>query len=508
MTAPHLVSTGLAPSRAKAPTPLLEARGVCKSFSGVNVLRDVSFAVQPGSVHALVGENGAGKSTLTKILIGWHPKDSGEILIKGDAAHFTEPSQTLKVGISSIQQELSPIRDMSVAENIFLGREPRRGPFVNYPRLNAMAGAILTQLGLEIVPERKLGSLSLAEIQLVEIARALSHNAEIVIMDEPTSALGDREISKLLEIVGQLKAQGKGVIYISHKLEEIFAVADDVTVLRDGQLVGSFPASELDRERVIHMMVGKELEGFTRQGQSAAKELLSVRNFTRTGEFEDVNLALHEGEILGIFGLMGAGKSEFLHALFGVTKATGGQVVFNGVELVPNSPARSRKRGLALVTEDRKKSGLLPMMSVRDNIGVATLGQLSSYGVVREREVARQVGDLVRTLDVRSASLEQPIRFLGGGNQQKAILARWLLTDPQVLLLVEPTRGVDVGAKREIYGFMSEFARGGKGVIMVSSELPEVLGMSDRIAVLRRGRLVGILPRARCNKETLMTLAI
>ncbi len=489
-------------------TPLLEVRNVSKSFSGVEVLHDVSFAVKPGSVHALMGENGAGKSTLTKILIGWHSKDSGDILVKGNAAHFTEPGQALKAGISIIQQELSPIRDMSVAENIFLGREPKLGPFVHYARLNAMAEAVLEQLGLELAPERKLGTLSLAEIQLVEIARALSHNAEIVIMDEPTSALGDREIGRLLELINQLKAQGKGIIYISHKLEEIFAVADDITVLRDGKLVGSAPAGTLDREKVIQMMVGKELESFSRQGHTAKKELLSVQNFSRTGEFEDVSLTLHEGEILGIFGLMGAGKSEFLHTLFGVTQATSGQAVFGGVDLLPNSPTRSRNRGLALVTEDRKKSGLLPVMSVKDNIGVATLGKLSAYGVVREGKVKAQVETLARTLDVRSASLEQPIKNLSGGNQQKAILARWLLTDPQVLLLDEPTRGIDVGAKREIYQFMSEFARGGKGIIMVSSELPEVLGMSDRIAVLRRGRLVDILPRERCTKETLMNLAI
>lgn len=493
-------------------TLLLDARNICKQFSGVQVLDNVSFAVRPGTVHALMGENGAGKSTLTKILIGWHPKDSGEIYVKGEATHFTEPKHALKAGISIIQQELSPIHDMSVAENIFLGREPRRGPFVNYRRLNDMARDVLEQIGLSIDPDRKLANLSLAEIQLVEIAKALSHNADIVIMDEPTSALGDREVERLTEIIKLLRQGGKSVVYISHKLEEVFAISDDITVLRDGRLVGTFAARELGRDELIRMMIGKEARRFDRQRETGTKALLSVKNFTRTGEFEDVTLTLHEGEILGIFGLMGAGKSEFLHALFGVTRASSGKVVVSGQAAGKgkgtSSPATSRRLGLALVTEDRKKSGLMLEMSVKDNIGVASLNKLSFGGVIAERVVNKHVNSFANMLDVRSASLNQPVKYLSGGNQQKAILARWLMTKPRVLLLDEPTRGVDVGAKREIYRFMSEFAQEDRGIIVVSSELPEVIGISDRIAVLRRGRLAGIVPKAQCSKESLMDLAM
>lgn len=498
-----------APSVA-APTEtfLLEARNICKQFSGVQVLDDVSFAVRPGSVHALMGENGAGKSTLTKILIGWHTRDSGELFVRGEATRFTEPKHALKAGISVIQQELSPVLHMSVAENIFLGREPRWGPFVDYRRLNEMARAVLGQIGLDIDPERPLAQLSLAEVQLVEIAKALSHDADIVIMDEPTSALGDHATQRLLEIIRLLRQGGKSVVYISHKLEEVFAVADEITVLRDGGLVGTFPARELGRDELIRLMIVREAQRFDRQGDAATKELLSVQNFTRSGEFEDVTLTLHEGEILGIFGLMGAGKSEFLHALFGETRAGGGTVTFGGQTLRSATPGSSRRRGLALVTEDRKKSGLMLEMSVRDNLSIASLGKLSVGGMLNKKTLQKQTDEFAGTLDVRAATLEQPIKNLSGGNQQKAILARWLMTAPRVLLLDEPTRGIDVGAKREIYRFMSEFAHEDRGIIVVSSELPEVIGVSDRIAVFRRGRLAGVVPKAQCSKESLMDLAM
>ncbi len=500
------------PSAALATPPLLEVRNVGKQFSGVEVLKGVSFAVRAGSVHALLGENGAGKSTLMKILIGWHPKDSGDILIRGEPTHFTDPKHALRAGVSIIQQELSPVRHMSVAENIFLGREPRRGPFVDYRRLHAQTRVVLEPLGLELRPDRALGSLSLAEIQLVEIAKALSHNADIVIMDEPTSALGEREVERLLAVVGRLKAQGKGVIYISHKLEEVFAVADDVTVLRDGALVRTSPAASVTRDELIRRMIGKEVETFARQGrpagQPAGQPLLSVTDFSRAGEFEGVTLELHEGEILGVFGLMGAGKSELLAALFGVTRPERGELVVGGKTVRDPSPTAARAHGLAFVTEDRKKSGLMLAMSVRDNIGVASLSTHNTAGVVTERALRRRVDGFAKQLDVRAATLEQPVRYLSGGNQQKAILARWLMTEPRVLLLDEPTRGIDVGAKRDLYSFVSAFAAQNRGVIMASSELPEILGMSDRVAVLRRGRLAGILPRAALSKEALMDLAL
>ena len=504
-------SSPAATSAALATPPLLEVRNVGKQFSGIEVLKGVSFAVRAGSVHALMGENGAGKSTLMKILIGWHPKDSGDILIRGEPVHFTDPKHALRAGVSIIQQELSPVRHMSVAENIFLGREPRVGPFVNYRRLHEQTRAVLEPLGLELEPDRVLGSLSLAEIQLVEIAKALSHNADVVIMDEPTLALGEREVERLLAVISRLKAQGKGVIYISHKLEEVFAVADDVTVLRDGALVGTFPAASVTRDELIRRMIGKEVETFARQGRpagQAGQPLLSVTDFSRAGEFEGITLELHEGEILGVFGLMGAGKSELLAALFGVTRPERGELIVGGKTVRDPSPTAARAHGLAFVTEDRKKSGLMLAMSVRDNIGVASLGTHNTGGIVAEGALARRVDSFAKQLDVRAATLEQPVRYLSGGNQQKAILARWLMTEPRVLLLDEPTRGIDVGAKRDLYRFVSAFASQNRGVIMASSELPEILGMSDRVAVLRRGRLAGILPRAALSKEALMDLAL
>ena len=501
-------SSPATPSAASATPPLLEVRGVGKQFSGVEVLKSVSFTVRAGSVHALLGENGAGKSTLMKILIGWHPEDSGDILIRGEPVHFTDPKHALRAGVSIIQQELSPVRHMSVAENIFLGREPRVGPFVNYRLLHEQTRAVLEQLGLKLEPGRALGTLSLAEIQLVEIAKALSHNADIVIMDEPTSALGEREVERLLAVVGRLRAQGKGVIYISHKLEEVFAVADDVTVLRDGALVGTFPAADVTRDELIRLMIGKEVETFARQGRPPGQPLLSVTDFSRAGEFEGVTLELYEGEILGVFGLMGAGKSELLAALFGVTRPGRGELIVGGKAVRNPSPTAARAHGLAFVTEDRKKSGLMLAMSVRDNIGIASLNTHNTAGVVAEGALARRVREFAKQLDVRAATLEQPVRYLSGGNQQKAILARWLMTEPRVLLLDEPTRGIDVGAKRDLYGFVSAFAAQKRGVIMASSELPEILGMSDRVAVLRRGRLAGILPRAALSKEALMALAL
>ncbi|TVR95916.1 MAG: sugar ABC transporter ATP-binding protein [Trueperaceae bacterium] len=488
---------------------VLDVQGVSKRFPGVQALSDVSLQVRPGSVHALVGENGAGKSTLMKILIGWHRRDRGEIALKGQPVDFHEPKQALNAGISIIQQELSAIGDMSIAENLFLGREPRRaGAFIDYPGMNALAKRAMAELELELDPWRKMKSLSVAQMQLVEIAKAISHEADIIIMDEPTSALGDREIEHLMASIRKLKARGTGIIYISHKLEEVFEIADEVTVLRDGHHIASMPTGETDRDGLIRLMIGREAKGFPKTNTPTTRPLLEVEQLTREGEFRDVSFTLHEGEILGVFGLMGAGKSELLNALFSVTRATSGSVTFRGKRLRARYPSQAMRNNMALITEDRKATGLILPMSVRDNMAISTLGRHTRFGFVSALGVGRVVSSMSQDLDVRMASPRQLVKFLSGGNQQKVVLGRWLLTKPSLLMLDEPTRGIDIGAKAEIYRFMSEFVDQGKGIVLASSELPEVLGMSDRILVMKAGRMAGILTREQASEEAVMQLAV
>ncbi len=488
---------------------ILDVQGISKRFPGVQALSDVSIQVRPGTVHALVGENGAGKSTLMKILIGWHRRDRGEITLKGQVVDFHEPKQALDAGISIIQQELSAIGDMSIAENLFLGREPRRaGAFIDYPGMNALAKDAMAELELDLDPWQKMKTLSVAQMQLVEIAKAISYEADIIIMDEPTSALGDREIEHLMASIRKLKARGTGIIYISHKLEEVFEIADEVTVLRDGHHIASMPTGETDRDGLIRLMIGREAKGFPKTNTPTTQPLLEVEQLTREGEFRDVSFTLHKGEILGVFGLMGAGKSELLNALFSVTRATSGSVTFQGKRLRARYPSQAMRNNMALITEDRKATGLILPMSVRDNMAISTLGRHTRFGFVSALGVGRVVSSMSRDLDVRMASPRQLVKFLSGGNQQKVVLGRWLLTKPSLLMLDEPTRGIDIGAKAEIYRFMSEFVDQGKGIVLASSELPEVLGMSDRILVMKAGRMAGILSREQASEEAVMQLAV
>jgi inositol transport system ATP-binding protein len=510
MTVPHVAPQApIGIGSVRDGPPLLEMRAVSKSFPGVQALRDVSLEVHPGSVHALVGENGAGKSTLVKILIGWHRRDSGDVTLRGEPVDFHEPRQALAAGISIIQQELSAVGDMTIAENLFLGREPRRaGLLIDYARMNARARDILHQLGLDLNPARKMRTLTIAQIQLVEIAKAVSYDADIVIMDEPTSALGDREVEHLVTIIRRLQKRGTGIIYISHKLEEIFEISDQLTVLRDGQHIASLPTSEVDRDGLIRLMIGREASGFPKTNVPTERPLLEVRGLTRDGEFADVSFTLHKGEIVGLFGLMGAGKSEVLNALFGVTRPQRGEVQLDGRSARVPQPAAAMRLGMALITEDRKATGVILPMSVRDNVAISTLRRHTSLGFLSQPGVHRSVGKISKDLDVRMASTRQLVKYLSGGNQQKVVLGRWLLTEPSVLMLDEPTRGIDIGAKREIYRFMSEFVEQGKGILLASSELPEVLGMSDRIIVLKAGRIAGTLHRHEANEEAVMQLAV
>lgn len=488
---------------------LLEARSIRKSFSGVPALRDGCLRLKRGSVHALCGGNGAGKSTFLNILMGLLQRDAGDIYVDGKPVHFSGPSDALDAGISIISQELEPVPGMTVAENLYLGREPKISGFiVNYRKMFGDADKLLQDLHFDISSRTMMSELSLAQIQLVEIAKAISYNSKIIIMDEPTSAIGEKEAELLFSSIRRLQKRDTSIIYVSHRMNELYKIADEYTIFRDGQFIESGKMAEIDRRALINNILGAELEEeFTKFNLLGEKVLLDIKDYTRKTAFENISLKLHDGEILGIFGLMGAGRSEFLETLFGIFELDEGEASVNGVPFSPVSPKAAMRAGLALVTEDRKGSGLVMEGSVRANISLASLDSVSRLGVVqRAREIA-SVDTLVNKFKVKAASRELAVRHMSGGNQQKVVLAKWMRTDPCILLLDEPTRGVDVGAKREIYHFMSEFARDGKAIIMVSSEIPEVLGMCDRVIVFRRGKMTGELKGNALTQDNLAKLA-
>lgn len=488
---------------------LLEIRKMSKQYLGVRALDEVSFVLKFGSIHAICGENGAGKSTLVKILMGIIQRDGGEMYLRGKPVRFAMPRQAISSGISIIEQELSPVPGMTIAENIFLGREGKGlNPFINYRSLNRRAREYLDLLEIDLDPRTRMRKLRVAQIQLVEIAKALSYEFDVLIMDEPTSAIGEKEVDRLFAVLRKLRERGKGIIYITHRLKEIFQIADEVTVLRDGQLVGEGPIADFDRDSLISLMIGRKLETeFVKENSPQESVMLTISKFSRKGELDDISFQVRRGEVLGIFGLVGSGRSEFLNALFGVTRPEFGQVLLNGKSVVVRKPSQALKLGMAYVTEDRKESGLVLQGSVSDNISLASLKRVSVLGFVREKLELSKVMKMIEVLDIRTPSPKQFTKRLSGGNQQKVLLARWMLTEPRLLLLDEPTRGIDVGAKREIYRFISDFATRGNAVIMVSSELPEIIGMSDRIIVFRDGRLAGIVERSEATQERLMHLA-
>ncbi len=489
--------------------PLLQAEGVAKSFAGVRALRDGRLTLRPGTVHALCGGNGAGKSTFLNVLMGLLRPDSGRIAIHGRQVNFTTPAQALAAGIAIIMQELSPIPDMTVAENIFLGREPRRlGCIVDRRRLNRQAAELLDGLGFRIEPAAPMRSLSLARTQLVEIAKAISHRSTVLIMDEPTSAIGEAETAVLFGAIRTLTAQGVGVIYVSHRLTEIFAIADDYTVFRDGGFVAAGRVADIDRPGLVRLILGAELRDEYRTHPAPdAHAMLEVRRLGRDGWFDDISLDVRRGEVLGIYGLMGAGRSEFLETVYGLAAASSGEIRIDGQPVRITCPANALQAGMAMVTEDRKATGLVMTGSVRENATLSCLPRLSAGPLVSAKRERAQVLRMVDLFRIKARSIDAPVRSLSGGNQQKVVLARCLGTEPRILLCDEPTRGVDEGAKREVYAFLSRFVSDGRCAIVVSSELPEVLGMSDRIAVFRRGRLAGVVDRADASQERLMQLA-
>ncbi|MEM1484173.1 sugar ABC transporter ATP-binding protein [Oscillospiraceae bacterium PP1C4] len=484
-------------------------KNIEKSFYFVKVLNSVQFSLEAGTVHALMGENGAGKSTLMKILAGVHRCDSGTIFINNRQVDISSPSDSQRLGVAMIHQELSPIPEMTVAENIFLGREPVKGLFMDYKQMYQQTEALLESLHIDVSPRAKVGSLKVADQQLVEIAKAISYNAEIIIMDEPTSAITDKEVDNLFEMINSLKKDGKGIIYISHKMDEIFRIADEITVLRDGNYVNSWKAADLNSNMLIKNMVGRELsEIFPKVETPIGEKILEVKNLTRSGKFSNISFNVRNGEILGIAGLVGAGRTEVMHSLFGLDPADSGEILFEGRAVKIKSPQDAISHGISYVTEDRKSEGLVLQMSVAHNITLASMKAMSKRLLIVRKDESKVVQDQVKALGIKAHNLNQFVSSLSGGNQQKVVLAKWLMKEPRLLILDEPTRGIDVGAKSEIYKLMCDFVAKGNSIIMISSEMPEVMGMADRVVVLSNRMLGGELTRDEFTQENIMQLAV
>lgn len=487
---------------------LLDMQNISKSFGTNRVLQNVRFNLNSGEVHALIGENGAGKSTLMKILMGIYTADSGNIKIFGKDTVFSGPSQALNAGVAMIHQELNPILDMSVAENIFMGKEKRKGVFADKKGQEKEAAKYLEMLGVHISPSKLMRTLDVSQMQMVEIAKTLSYGARIIIMDEPTSAITDSEVERLFQNIEKLKRQGIGIIYISHKMDELFKIADRITVLRDGQYVLTSGINDITPQQLIRSMVGREInEIYPEHKSSAGQVLLSVRHAGRKGEFKDISFDLHSGEKLGIAGLMGAGRTELVMALFGATKLNEGEVEVEGKPVELKSPADAIRHRIALVTEDRKFYGLNLMASVEDNIVSVIEKKISRGGFYNKRKGKRCAEEMINKLNIKVTSPKQLTGNLSGGNQQKVVLAKWLLNDPDIIIFDEPTRGIDVGAKAEIYKIIEDLARDGKGIIVISSEMPELIGLSHRMIVLHEGEMTGTLERDELIQENIMTLA-
>ena len=490
------------------PDEFLRMEGINKSFPGVVALNDVSFGLKRGEVHVLIGENGAGKSTLMKILAGLYRKDGGSITLDGRTLDFASPREAIRNGVAMIHQELTPIPDMSVAENIFIGREPLRLGLIHKKEMARRTRELLKMLDSDIDPATPMRKLSVAEMQMVEISKALSYEPRVIIMDEPTSAITEEEVENLFKVILKLKEAGTGIVYISHKLNEIFRIGDRITVLRDGTKVATRNASGLDRNELISLMVGREItDVFPKRVVPIGAEVLSVRGLGIKGVFADIDFSVRSGEIFGIAGLMGAGRTEVVETIAGLRKAETGTISVNGKQVVISSPRDSIREGISLVSEDRKKIGLNLKGSVKENMTILQLKRLSRFGVMQKRKECELVDGQIEKLRIRTPDRNRKTMFLSGGNQQKVVIAKWLLNSPKVLILDEPTRGIDVGAKAEIHKLIVDFAEKGMAVVMISSELPEVMGMADRVLVMHEGRAFGCLDRADLSQEAIMRLA-
>ncbi len=492
-------------------TPMVELRGIDKRFPGVHALRGVSFDLRPGEVHALMGENGAGKSTLMKVLSGIYQPDGGSIHVGGRQVTIDGPQAAQALGIGIIHQELALMNELNVAQNMYIGREPRRamGLFTDEAQMRRDAQAIFDRMRVDIDPGAEVGGLTVARQQLVEIAKVLSYNARVLIMDEPTSALNEVEVAHLFAIIEELRGNGVGIIYITHKMDEVKKIADRVTVMRDGEYIDTLPAAETPMATIIQLMVGRELADQHRAtGTALPEEVLRVTGLNRGRQVRDVSFALRRGEILGFAGLMGAGRTEVARAIFGADRLDSGEIAVHGQHCRITSPAEAVRRGLAYLSEDRKHFGLVTGMSVRDNVTMASWRRFTTWaGFMRDGDLRAVARDYVARLKVKTPSVEQETRLLSGGNQQKVVIAKWLLRDCDILIFDEPTRGIDIGAKAEIYRLLEGLAAQGKAIIVISSELPEVLRLSHRIVVMCEGRITGELDGKTATQEEIMTLA-
>ncbi|MBQ4253632.1 MAG: sugar ABC transporter ATP-binding protein [Erysipelotrichaceae bacterium] len=494
---------------------VLEMKDICKSFPGVKALDHANLTLKPGHVHALMGENGAGKSTLMKCLFGIYKKDSGQIIYQGQEINNRDPFEALTRGIAMVHQELLPIPDRSIAENIYVGRYPVKkiGPLslIDHDKMNRDAQALLDDLGLSFNAKAKLETLTASQMQLVEICKAISADAKIVILDEPTSSLTLKEVDKLFEIIHRLTERGCGVIYISHKMEEILQISDEVTIMRDGQYIGTWEAKDLTTEFIIEKEVGRELKNlYPPKVNTPGEVVFEVNDFCsiHPNSFQHCSFAARDGEILGVAGLVGAQRTELMEAIMGMRAITSGEVKFKGKVMNIKNPSDAIKNGITLLTEDRRGSGIFGVLSVGDNVAIASVSDYLKYRLMLDHKKINEIVDKsIKELSIKTPSKKTQIQHLSGGNQQKAIISRWLAKDPEVLIMDEPTRGIDVGAKYEIYAIIGQLAREGKTIIMVSSEMPELIGVCDRIMVMCEGKITGFVEGKDMNQEKIMELS-
>lgn len=495
---------------------LLEMHDICKSFPGVKALDHAQLKLRPGSVHALMGENGAGKSTLMKCMFGIYKMDEGEIFIDGEKAKIHDPMDALKKGIAMVHQELQPIPARTVGENIFLGRYPMKKalgfiPMVDHDRMYQDTAELLKRVRMEFDPKQKLGTLSVSQMQSVEIAKAVSANCRVLILDEPTSSLTQNEVEALFRIIADLKADGVAIVYISHKMDEILRISDEVTIMRDGRYIGTWPAKELTTDAIITKMVGRELTNLYPKRENVPGEVVfEVEDFTSINpkSFRNCSFTLRKGEILGVGGLVGAQRTEFMEGLFGTRSHVSGTIKYKGKELTIKRPKDAIDQGIAMLTEDRRASGIMGVLSVADNISIASLKKYLDFKIVlNNKKIEELVQDNIKKMETKTPSSKTQIKSLSGGNQQKVLIGRWLANNPDVLILDEPTRGIDVGAKYEIYCIIAELAKQGKSIIMISSEMGELIGMSDRIMVMCDGRITGFLNAEEATQENIMSYA-
>jgi len=475
---------------------ILEMENISKTFPGVKALNNIHFNLKRGEVHSLVGENGAGKSTLLKILAGAYKKDAGTIKLNGAKAEMTDPKQALDMGISVIYQEFNLIPNLSIAENIFIGRAPRKNSaFIDFTKLYKESELFLKKIGMKKSAKTLVSDLSVAEQQMVEIAKSLSFSSKIIVMDEPTSALTKSEKETLFKIIRELKEKNVSIIFISHIIEEVLEISDRVTVLRDGEYVNTLKASKTNPSEIVHMMVGRELK------------VLEVKNLTKKSKYEDINFQLHEGEVLGFAGLVGSGKAHVMRGIFGIEPPDSGEIYIKGNKVKVNSLFETIKMKMGFVPEDRRKEGLILSRSVKDNINITKLPLINTYGFVKQKEEEKIAEEYCKSLNIRTPNNKEITQNLSGGNQQKIVIAKWLAINPKILILDDPTRGIDVGAKNEIYSLINNLAKGKIGIVLISSELPEILNISDRILVMREGKITGELLRKDASQEKIMRLA-